>query len=129
MRQKSIEVKGLEHGAPIPAACRVGNILATSGVGGKDAATGKVPPEPEKQAYHCFENLKKILAEGGCDLGDVVKLTVMVTDEGHRDAINKYWNQHYPDPHKRPARHTQVVPQLRGGLVMQFEVLAVAKEG
>lgn len=126
MRQKSIEVEGLAHNAPIPAACRVGPILATSGVGGRDPATGKIPPEPERQAFHCFDNLKRILAEGGMDLGDVVKLTVFVTDEAHREAVNKYWNECYPDPHKRPARHTLVSP-LRGGMLMQLEALAVAK--
>lgn len=128
MRQKSIEIKGLEHNAPIPLACRVGPILATSGVGGKDPATGKLPADAEGQAFHCFDNLKKILAEGSCDLGDVVKITCFVTDDAHRNAINKYWNECYPDAHQRPARHTLVAP-LRGGMLIQLEALAVAKEG
>jgi len=127
MRQKSIEIKGLEHSAPIPLACRVGPILATSGVGGKDPATGKLPADAQGQAMHCFDNLKRILAEGGCDLGDVVKITCFVTDEAHRDAINKYWNECFPDPHRRPARHTLTAP-LRGGMLIQLEALAVAKE-
>jgi len=127
MRQKSIEVKGLEHNAPIPMACRIGPILASSGIGGKDPATGKLPAEPDRQAFHCFDNLKRVLAAGGLDLGDVVKLTVFVVDESHRDAINKYWNECYPDPHRRPARHTLVAP-LRGGQLMQLEALAVSKD-
>ena len=41
MRQKSIEVEGLSHhGAPIPTACRVGPILVTSRLMGKDPDTG-----------------------------------------------------------------------------------------
>ena len=127
MRQKSIEVKGLEHNAPIPLGCRIGPILATSGIGGKDPASGKLPPEPERQAFHCFDNLKRILAAGGLDLGDVVKLTVFVVDEAHRDVINKFWNECYPDARQRPARHTLVAP-LRGGQLMQLEALAVSKD-
>lgn len=127
MRQKSIEVKGLEHAAPIPAACRVGPILATSGIGGRDPASGKIPADVDRQAYHCFENLKSLLAAGGMGLGDVVKITVFVTDDAHREAVNKYWLQCYPDAHRRPARHSHVAP-LRGGLLVQIEALAVAKE-
>jgi len=127
MRQKSIEIKNLAHNAPIPCASRVGPIVATSGVGGKDQATGKLPPDLDTQARNCFENLKSILAEGGCDLGDVVKIAVYVPDDASREVVNKYLNQHYPDPHKRPARHSHVGP-LRGGMLVQLEALAVAKD-
>jgi 2-iminobutanoate/2-iminopropanoate deaminase len=128
MRQKSIEIEGLHHRtAPIPMACRVGPILATSGVMGTDAATGKMPADVDGQALHCFRNLELTLKAGGLDLGDVVKLTVFVTDDNNRQAVNKYWTQCYPDPNKRPARHTLVMP-LRGGMLVQLEALAVAKE-
>ena len=127
MRQKSIEVEGLQHNAPIPLGCRIGPIFASSGIGGRDPATGKMPAEPDRQAFHCFDNLKRVLAAAGLDLGDVVKMTVFVADESHRDAVNKYWLECYPDPHQRPARHSLVMP-LRGGMVVQLEVLAVAKD-
>jgi 2-iminobutanoate/2-iminopropanoate deaminase len=127
MRQKSIDIEGLAHNAPIPCASRVGPILATSGVGGKDPATKKMPADLDAQARNCFQNLKTILAAGGCDLGDVVKLSVYVTDDNHREAVNKYWSEHYPDPHKRPARHSHVAA-LRGGMLVQLEALAVSKD-
>ncbi len=127
MRQKSIDIPGLEHNAPIPCASRVGPILATSGIGGKDAATKKLPPDIDSQARNCFQNLKAILAAGGCDLGDVVKITVFLTDDANREHVNKYWNECYPDPRKRPARHSHVA-NLRGGMLVQLEALAVAKD-
>lgn len=127
MRQKSIDIENLHHNAPIPAACRVGPILATSAIAGRDQASGKLPPDADGQARHAFANLKRLLAEGGMDLGDVVKLTVFVTDDKFRDAINKYWIECYPDETRRPARHSLVGP-LRGGLLLQIEALAVAKE-
>ncbi len=127
MRQLSIEVEGLAHNAPIPLGCRIGAIFASSGIPGRDPATGRIPPEVERQAFHCFDNMKRVLAAAGLDAGDVVKMTVFMTDEAHRDAINIHWNQLYPDPHRRPARHALVMP-LRGGMQVQIEVLAVAKE-
>jgi len=68
-----------------------------------------------------------VLQKGGLDLGDVVKLTVFVADDKFRDAVNVYWLQCYPDAARRPARHTLVMP-LRGGMLVQLEALAVAKE-
>ena len=124
-RQKSIEVEGLGHGAPIPMACRVGPVLMTSGVGGKDRKTGKTPEDADGQARNAFDNLKAVLAAGGLGLGDVAKITVYVVDDKYRTEINKYWEECYPDPHKRPARHTLVMP-LRG-VLLQLEAFAVAK--
>lgn len=128
MRQKSIDLPGMGHSAPIPAACRVGGILATSGVHGKDPSTNTLPAGIEDQARLCFENLRAILVEGGCDLGDVVKLTVFLTSESYREAVNVCWNQCYPDPEHRPARHAIVMP-LRGGMLVQLEALAVVGDG
>ena len=124
-RQKSIEVEGLGHGAPIPMGCRVGPILMTSGVGGKDRKTGKTPDDADGQARNAFDNLKAVLAAADLGLGDVVKITVYVVDDKYRTEINKYWEECYPDPHKRPARHTLVMP-LRG-VLLQLEAFAVAK--
>jgi 2-iminobutanoate/2-iminopropanoate deaminase len=124
-RQQSIEVENIGHAAPIPVACRVGNILMTSAIGGRDLKTGKLPPDGDTQAKNAFESLKVILAKGGMGLGDVVKITCFVTDDNLREQINKYWSECFPDPHKRPARHTLVLP-LRGGVLLQMDAFAVA---
>jgi 2-iminobutanoate/2-iminopropanoate deaminase len=125
LRQKSIEIANIGHSAPIPTGSRVGPVLATSAIGGRDPKTGKLPPDVDSQARNAFEGLKLILAEGGLGLGDVVKLDVFLVDDAHRDAINKYWLECYPDAHRRPARHTVVLP-LRGGALLQIAALAVA---
>lgn len=124
-RQQSIDVEVIAHGAPIPVASRVGNVLATSAISGRDPKTGKVPPDADGQARLAFENLKIILAKGGMGLGDVLKVTCFVTDDNFREALNKYWLECWPDAAKRPARHTLVMP-LRGGLLLQIDALAVA---
>lgn len=126
MRQKSIDISGFGHGAPIPAASRVGPILATSAVAGVDRSTGKVPDGIDLQAKHAFENLKAILAEGGMDMGDVVHVAVTVVEDDFRKFVDKYWLESYPDPHARPARHTEV-GSIRGGRLVQIEALAVSK--
>jgi 2-iminobutanoate/2-iminopropanoate deaminase len=127
MRQKSIEVPGLAHAsAPVPMASRVGPIFATSGIFGKNPDTGQMPPDAVGQAMQCFDNLKRLLAAAGLDMGDVVKITVFLANDQYRTAVNKPWNEHFPDPSKRPARHALVLP-LRGGALVQIEAIAVAK--
>jgi 2-iminobutanoate/2-iminopropanoate deaminase len=96
-------------------------------VSGKDAKTGKFPPDADGQARLAFENLKQLLEAGGMGFGDVVKLTCFVGEESYREAINKYWLQYYPDAHHRPARHA-IVTQMRGGALLQIEALAVARD-
>jgi 2-iminobutanoate/2-iminopropanoate deaminase len=128
MRQRSVLLDKVGHKAtPIPLACRVGPILATSGVMGRNAETGVMPEDAAGQIEGCFDNLKAILAEAGLDLGDVVKFTFYVKEEQFRAAIDPVWLRYYPEPTQRPARHTQVAP-TRGAVLVQLEVLAVAKE-
>ena len=40
-RRKSIHIKGMEHGAPIPNGVVIGNMIFSSAISGKDAKTGE----------------------------------------------------------------------------------------
>jgi 2-iminobutanoate/2-iminopropanoate deaminase len=121
---RSINVPGASHKAPIPAAARVGNILCTSAVSGKDPVSGELPADIESQVRNTFANLKSVLVAGGASLDDVVKLSVTIKDNVVRDAINAEWNVAFPDPHDRPARHIMVA-DLQHGMQVQIEVIAV----
>ncbi len=123
---RSIDVPGASHKAPIPAAARVGNILCSSAISGKDAATGVLPADAATQARLAFANLRALLTAGGATLGDVVKLAVTITDNTVREAINTEWLACFPEPHDRPARHI-TVHDLQHGMWLQLEVLAVVR--
>lgn len=121
---RSIHVPGASHKAPIPAAARVGNILCTSAVSGKDPVSGELPADIQTQARNTFANLRAVLAAGGASMDDVVKFSVSIKSDAVRDAVNAEWNAAFPDPHDRPARHI-VVADLQHGMQLQIEVLAV----
>ena len=121
---RSIEVPGVSHNAPIPAAARVGNVLCSSAIAGKDAATGALPPDGATQVVHAFANMRALLHAGGASLADVVKITVYLKDNTLRDVINGQWLQFFPDPHDRPARHI-LNYDLQHGMQLQLEVMAV----
>ena len=127
-RPRSIEVEGVTHGAaPIPMGARVGNMLFSSGLMGKDPATDKLPADGPAQAKFLFQNLRTLLKNGGATLDDVAHVTAFVKDNGQREALNAEWLACFPDPHDRPARHTQVA-DLQGGMLMQLEIVAVVQE-
>jgi 2-iminobutanoate/2-iminopropanoate deaminase len=51
---------------------------------------------------------------------------VLVSEESFRSAVNEEWLRAFPDERSRPARHT-VVAQLRGGMLVQLEIVAVLR--
>lgn len=124
MRQQCITLPKHEHpGAP--GACRVGPIVASSAILGKDPESGVMPDDAETQSRNAFTNMKRLLAAFGLDEYDVVKLNIFVKDVAYRDATLKAWYECYPDETRRPARHSLTVP-INIGLI-QLEFYAVMK--
>ena len=121
---RSIHVPGASHKAPIPAAARVGQIICTSAVSGKDPSTGELPTDIEAQVRNTFANLRAVLSAAGSGMDDVVKFSVTIKDNAVRDAVNVEWNAAFPDPNDRPARHI-VVSDLQHGMQIQIEAMAV----
>ena len=56
-----------------------------------------------------------------------MRITVFVKDNSQREAINAEWLKCFPDPHDRPARHTQVA-DLPGTMLVQLEAMAVIQD-
>jgi 2-iminobutanoate/2-iminopropanoate deaminase len=123
-KRVSIEVPGLKHDNPIPAACRIGPFLVSSVISPKDAQ-GKVPDGLDAQCAQVFDNLRTLLAAAGASPEQVIKLTVWLKDRALRPHVNKFWLDLFPDPHSRPARHTFSAPDLPNPQMVQMEVMAV----
>jgi 2-iminobutanoate/2-iminopropanoate deaminase len=129
MTRRSIEVPGLHHGGlPIPQACVVGNLLASSGISPVDPGTGAVPQGTEEQVELVFANLRRVLDAAGGRPEDVAKCTVFVRDKAIRPLVDKYWTETFPDEASRPARHT-LRTDLTGPLQIQLEIIALLGEG
>lgn len=117
--RESIEIPPVVHNNPIPMACRVGNVLFTSGISGADPQTGEMPQSQEQQAFNAFANLKRVLDKAGAVPEDVVHVTVLLKDNAYRELINKAWLQMFPDEASRPARHSLIHPNLNFDLQIQ----------
>jgi len=124
-KRRSIEVEGFSHGAtPIPAASRIGNLIASGGIAGLDTTSGKIPDSLEAQVAAMFANVRKIVEVGGGTVEDILKMTIWVRDRAMRSVIDPHWTRMFPDPKSRPSRHT-VVYQLPDPMLVQCDFLAV----
>ena len=112
--------------SPYSPGLRVGDFVFVSGQVPRDPATGKLVGETiEEQTRQVLENIKAILAAGGANLTDVVKVTAHLSDLDLFERYNKVYVTYFPDP--KPTR-TTVGSQLLGFLV-EIDVIAyVGKE-
>lgn len=126
--KRSLHVPGVTHGnVPIPLGARVGPLIASSGIAGKDPATDKVATDPADQARLAFANMEALVRAGGGTPADIARVTVFVKDDSVRPHVNAAWLAMFPDADDRPARHTQLV-DLQHGMVLQLEMLAFVQE-
>ena len=124
-KRRSIEVPGVKHDNPIPAACRIGPFVATGSIFGKDPATGKLVDGTEQQCEVMFGNIRRLIEAAGGSTDDILKLNFWVREKSFRAIVNKQWLLMFPDEHSRPARHTFVDPELAEKVEMQCEFTAV----
>ena len=123
-KRKSLHIEGMEHGAPIPNGVVIGNMVFSSAISGKDAATGVLSSDPDEQAEAMFRNLRLFMEKAGGTPDDIAHMTVFLKEEKYRDSVNKGWLEMFPDEHDRPARHA-LKAELRGQMLFQIEVIAV----
>src|SRR3954454_24554472 len=79
-RRKSIHIGNLKHVNPIQNACRIGNLLMSGVVLGRDPATGIMPERIEDQCANIFAHMKTIVEAGGGSTEDIIKVTVWLQD-------------------------------------------------
>ena len=127
MTRRSIYVDVYAHENPIPAASRVGNLVASSVISAIDPGTREAPPSLEAQCEQVFANLRAILAAAGATPEDVVKVGFYMTDISNRPVLNRFWLELFPDADSRPARHTQQ-EQLAPPRLIAADFLAVLPE-
>ena len=109
MSRRSIEIEGFHHANPIPAACRVGPLVASSVVAARDPGSERVPDDAESQIANLFHHVDAMLRTAGAEWRHVVRMNFFVPDLSVRALINAPWLEHFPEAGSRPARHTQVV--------------------
>jgi enamine deaminase RidA (YjgF/YER057c/UK114 family) len=115
-RRKSIHIGGFKHANPIPNASRIGNLVMSGVILGRDSA-GKMPDGLEAQCANMFAHMKATVEAAGGSTDDIIKMTVWLKDRSQRAPVNAEWLKMFPDEHSRPARHALQMDMENGALV------------
>lgn len=121
-----------------PHAKRVGNLLFLSGVGPRkrgsreipgvvlDASANVVSHDIEVQCRSVFENVRIILESAGLSWGNIIDVTVFLTDmRGDFETYNRVYAEYFSGPGKpNPARTTVEVTRLPTPIAIELKVVA-----
>jgi 2-iminobutanoate/2-iminopropanoate deaminase len=108
-------------------AVAAGDTVYISGLLAIDGS-GKIsyPDDVERQTEAIFDALEAILAEAGCQLGDVLKLTTYVTDIADRSVVNDVRRRRFGSV--RPASTLVGVNALAAeGACIEIDAIAHAR--
>ncbi len=120
--REGIYTTGFSHSNPIPAACRLGNLVVTGIINGLDPAA-REPGSFDEQCALMFERVREVMAAAGGSVDHIAKLNIQIADIAQRALLNSHWVAMFPDPNTRPVRQTTELPLDRGKLI-QCDVLA-----
>ena len=91
------------HTGPVPQAVEAGGWIYVSALFGAGPGDHSIPQDVAAEAEQIFDNLVAILAAGGAQLTDVVRVGIVMRDlQRDRPAFNKVWAERFGD--HRPAR-------------------------
>lgn len=106
--RRSIEIDSFRHANPIPAASRIGPLLASSIITPRFPNSSEVPDDIATQVDNLFAHIEQILIAAGAGWEHVIKLEFTVPSLDDRAVINGPYLERFPDAASRPARHTSV---------------------
>lgn len=110
---------------PFSKAYRAGDYIFISGQIAMDADGNVIHGGIEEQTRYTMENIKKSLAMAGCELQDVVKMTVWLADVRDFWGFNKIYAQYFPE---NPPARSAVRADLFVDAKVEIEAIAYKPE-
>ena len=108
---------------PYSQAVRAGGAVFVSGQLPLHPETGKIAADITGQATQALANLRAVLKAAGCEMRDVVKTTIYLSDLEDFDAVNKVYADFFADIY--PARAAVGVAALPKGARVEIDAIAV----
>lgn len=124
MKREVLEVEGVEHVAPTPMGVKLGNMIFSSAIMGKDPATGEIPDDVDKELEFVFKNMETLLKKGGGSTDNIGHINYFVSTKEIRPKINEHWLSMFPDENNRPVRHVLKI-EMPKGVNLQARFIAV----
>lgn len=102
-------------------AVRAGDTVYLSGQIGLDPASGELAAGIDAQVERAFANLDAVARAAGGGFGDVVRVTVYLTDLADFGRVNEAMIRLFPEPY--PARATVGVASLPRGALVEVDAI------
>ena len=102
-------------------AVRCGNTVYLSGQIGLDPAAMELVAGIGPQIHRVFENLRAVATAAGGGMGDIVKLTVYLTDLNNFARLNEIMGTYFTEPY--PARAALGVASLPRGALVEIDAV------
>lgn len=126
--RKAIYIDGFKHSNPIPNAARIGNIVVSGALMGRDSRTNEIAEGIEAQAALSFRHMRELIEAAGGTTDDIIKVTVALRDHDNRAVLNAEWTRMFPDAATRPARQT--IPLVEDSpYLIHVDFMAVLDDG
>ena len=122
-----------------PHARRVGDLLFLSGVGPRERGTSRIPGvelneageivsyDIETQCRSVFQNVRYILEDAGSSWGNIVDVTVFLTNmKDDFPTYNKVYAEYFAD--NRPCRTTVEINSLPTPIAIELKVIATIND-
>lgn len=124
MVREVIWPNGPEPDALLAPAVRVGNLVFTAGIVGRDPTSNHlVADDIRAQSRQTLANIRAILEAAGSSMDQIVKATCFVADIAERPIFNEVYREFIPPD--RPARTCVQAGRLGEGIRVEVEVIAV----
>jgi 2-iminobutanoate/2-iminopropanoate deaminase len=123
--RRAIHLAGIGHGPGRPAGSRIGNIVVSASLVGRDPETGEISTDPAEQIKQLFEMMLRFLEAAEVTLDDVIRVNVTLTSAEYREFLNVEWAKYFHDEESLPTRKATIAG-LPGSLVAELELMAVA---
>lgn len=109
---------------PYSQAIRAGNTVYFSGQIPLDPQTmALISDDVREQVNQVFKNIQQVATAAEGSLGDIVKLTIYLTDLAHFTILNEVMLTYFNEPY--PARTTIEVSALPKGALVEIEAVMV----
>jgi len=102
-------------------------IFVTGQIAMDENGNAVAPHDITAQAEFIFQNIQKILVEGGASIDDIVKAVIYVTDMSDFKAISAIRNKYF-EKAKPVSTLVEINKTVKEGCDLEIEVVAVKKK-
>jgi enamine deaminase RidA (YjgF/YER057c/UK114 family) len=123
--RRAIHLTGIGHGPGRPAGSRIGNIVVSASLVGRNPESGEFSTDPAEQIKELFQTMVRFLEAADVTVDDVIRVNVTLSQPEYREFLNVEWAKYFSDEESLPTRKATIAA-LPAPIIAELELMAVA---